>query len=296
MRLIDFFFALRPMVLVPAWSFVIVGYGLARADGATPFPSERFCLLTLVLVATYLINQVVDYESDRLNDKGFFLQRGIFSRRLYVVAAIACLALALATAWVRQRSPELLLASAFLGVAYSLPPARLVARPGIDLVANGVGYGCLALLLGAGDAWAWSAAWGARLGAGFLAVATVFVHTTLLDLDGDRKSGKRTLGVALGRRRARLLAMGLGLGCVASAWWSGSSLLIAACAALAAASVGAATTPRWLSSRTLCVGGTGLFVVVAGVYAPAFLVCIVALTFLTRLYYRRRFALAYPSL
>ena len=34
MRLVDFFFAMRPLVLVPAWSFFVLGYGLASAESA----------------------------------------------------------------------------------------------------------------------------------------------------------------------------------------------------------------------------------------------------------------------
>ncbi len=296
MRVIDFFFALRPLVLVPAWSFLIVGYGLARADGAIAFPAERFTLLTLVLVATYLVNQVIDYESDRINGKGFFLQRGIFSRRLYVVVAVVCLALALGAAFVRARSPLLLAAAAALGVAYSVPPVRLVARPGWDLVANSAGYGCLALLLGAGDAAVWSHAWLLRAGAGFCAVAAVFLHTTILDFDGDRRTGKRTSGVALGRTRARVLAAVFGTLAVACAAWTGAAWLLLACAALALVCVAGVAWPERVSSRTVCVGGTAVFALVAGAYVPAYLAALVMLVVVTRWYYRRRFALAYPSL
>ena len=296
MRLVDFFFALRPMVLIPAWSFFIVGFGLARDDDRAAFPVARFVLLSLVLVATYLINQVVDYESDRINGKGLFLQRGIFSRRLYVGVAATCVALALAGAVGRSLSPGLIAASAALGVAYSVPPVRLVARPGWDLVANGLGYGCIALLLGAGESASTSAPWVARLAAGFLAVAAVFLHTTILDLEGDRSTWKRTSGVALGAVRTRNVAAWAATGGALSAWWAESTLLFVACAGLAVACLGAAVLSRWVSSRSVCVGGTAAFAGAAGVVQPVFLIAIVALTLLTRLYYKRRFALAYPAL
>jgi 4-hydroxybenzoate polyprenyltransferase len=296
MRLVDFFFALRPLVLVPAWSFFIVGFGLAHVDTAAPFPIERFTLLSLVLVAAYLINQVVDYESDRINDKGFFLQRGIFSRRLYVAVAVGCLGLALTAAIGRARAPGLLGASAALGLAYSVPPLRLVTRPGLDLLANGTGYGCLALLLGAGPAWSVSTLWMARLAAGFLAVAAVFLHTTVMDVDGDRRTGKRSIGVALGPERARSVAAWVGVGGAVSAWWSEATLLLVACATLAAVCVAAAALPQRLSSRTVCVAGTAMFALAAGVYEPLFLAAVAVLTLLTRLYYRKRFSLAYPAL
>lgn len=296
MRLVDFFFALRPLVLVPAWSFFIVGVGLSRVDAATAFPAERFFLLSLVLVGVYLINQVVDYESDRINNKGFFLQRGIFSRRLYVAAAAVCLATALTAAIVRARSPGLLVAAAALGLAYSVPPLRLVARPGLDLLANGIGYGCIALLLGAGSAWSPSVSWLARLLTGFLAVSAVFLHTTVMDADGDRRTRKRTIGVALGPERTRVVAAAAAVGCALSAWWGDATPLFAACAVLASMCVATAALPQRLSSRTVCVGGTALFACAAGAYEPLFLASVLALTLITKLYYRKRFSLAYPAL
>lgn len=296
MRWLDFFFALRPLVLVPAWSFFILGAGLARADAGAGFPTVRLLLLSLVLVATYLINQVIDFESDRINDKGYFLQRGIFSRRLYVAVAAACLASAMGAAVAGGHASRLLGASALLGLAYSIPPLRLAARPGLDLLANGLGYGCLALLLGAGDAWAWTPVWGARLAACFLAVAAVFLHTTALDLDGDRRTGKRTVGVVLGLARTRAAAAVMATFAAASAAWSAAPQLVVACAVLAIACVAAWLAPQRVGSRSVCVGGTALFAIVAGTFHPWFLLAIVALTALTRLYYKKRFSLAYPAL
>lgn len=296
MRWLDFFFALRPLVLVPAWSFFILGAGLAHADAGAAFPVVRLALLSLVLVATYLINQVIDFESDRINDKGYFLQRGIFSRRLYVVVASVCLMLALGAAVAGGHAPALLGASALLGLAYSIPPLRLSARAGLDLLANGLGYGCLALLLGAGDAWSWSVPWGARLAACFLAVAAVFLHTTALDIDGDQRTGKRTVGVVLGLARTRGVAAGVATSAAASAAWSGAPQLIAACTVLALACVWSGVAPRQVSSRSICVGGTALFAVIAAMFQPWFLVAILVLAALTRIYYKKRFSLAYPAL
>lgn len=300
MRLLDFFFAMRPLVLVPAWSFFLLGAGMARVE---PFPTLRFLLLSVVLAAAYLINQVVDAESDRVNDKGFFLQRRIFTPRLYVFVATASLGVALCVGLWRQDSPRLLLVAAALGLAYSLSPLRLSGRPGFDMLANALGYGGVALALGAGSleslggiAALTRSPWGPRLLACMLAVAAVFLHTTVLDLEGDRRTGKRTTGVALGPERSRSMAAALGLGATAAALFAESPLLLGATGLLAMGVVAAWLRPRRVGSAAIAVGGTALFATAAGVGAPAFPLALLVLVAVTRLYYKRRFNLTYPSL
>ncbi|MFQ5600332.1 MAG: UbiA family prenyltransferase [Candidatus Krumholzibacteriia bacterium] len=296
MWLVDFFFALRPLVLVPAWSFFILGHGAARAGaGGVPFPGERFAVLSVLLCAVYLVNQVVDFESDRLNGKGLFLQRGVFTRRLYLGVAAGALAVGIGWAFARGESPLLLTAAAALGLAYSVPPVRLAARPGLDFLANATGYGALAFVLGAGEH-ALEGPGASRVIACMLAVGTVFLHTTLLDLQGDRRTSKRTSGVALGPQRTRAAAAFFGVGAAAAAALSQSGVLLAACAVVALLSVAAALRPENVHNRTVCVGSTALFALAASTYVPPFIACIALLAVLTRIYYRLRFTLGYPAL
>jgi 4-hydroxybenzoate polyprenyltransferase len=268
--------------------------------GVEPFPTLRFVLLSVVLAAAYLVNQVVDAESDRLNDKGFFLQRRIFTPRLYVVAASVSLVVALGVGLWQEESPRLLLAAAALGLAYSLPPLRLSGRAGFDLLANALGYGGVALLLGAGSlqlpGGITSAPWGARLAACMLAVAAVFLHTTVLDLEGDRRTGKRTSGVALGPARTRAAAAALGIAAAVVALFAEATVLLGATLLLVLGVVAACLWPRRVGSAAVGVGGTAVFALAAGVGAPAFPLALIVLVGVTRLYYRRRFNLAYPSL
>lgn len=291
MRALDFFFALRPLVLIPAWSFFLLGHGLAATAA---FPALRFVLTSLVLAAVHLVNQVADTESDRINTKGFFLQRGIFSRRTYAAWAISALFLSLAAAFIWRETPLWLAGAAALGLAYSLPPLRLCGRPGLDVLANALGYGALAVLLGAGAREFPHAA--VRLAASALAVAAVFLHTTLLDLAGDRRTGKRTTGVFLGAPHTRAAAAILALGGAATAAAAAAPVLLGATAALAALCALAWMRPGWIGSSAVGVGGTALFALAAGVFVPLFPAALVLLVVSTRLYYRRRFALAYPSL
>jgi chlorophyll synthase len=285
-RFLDAFFALRPLVLVPAWSFFLLG---CRAD----FPALRFLALSLVLSGSYLVNQVVDFESDRLNGKGFFLQRGIFTGRAFAMLGTVLIATGLGLALARRDAVGWTAAAAFLGLAYSLPPVRLVARPGFDLAANAIGYGGIALVLGAGS---WSAAGAARVLACGLAVACVFLHTTLLDLEGDRRTGKRTSGVVLGVETSRRLAVLAGVASCAAAARAGTTAVALAAALTAFLALLAWTRPFVVTSRTTVVGATAVFALVAAARFPWFLLALAVLVAATRLYYRRRFGLRYPAL
>lgn len=288
MRLLDFFFALRPLVLVPAWSFFLLG--AASAAALHPFPAVRFLAMTLVLCGGYLVNQVVDFESDRVNGKGLFLQRGLFRRRTYVAAAVACSLAGVGVAAWTHEAPVRTAAAAALVLAYSIPPLRLSARAGLDLAANAAGYGILAPWIGAGS----SPPGLAFLTATALAVGAVFVHTTLLDVAGDRATGKTTLGVVLPPAVARGAAAALALPApllLARSGWPAAG----AAAVTAVLCVAAAVAPGRCTSRNVCVVSSAAFALAAAAVCLPFGAGVVALAVATRLYYARRFGLAYPA-
>jgi 4-hydroxybenzoate polyprenyltransferase len=101
-------------------------------------------------------------------------------------------------------------AVALLGWAYSAPPLRLKARPGADVTVNAAVVGVLGPLGG------WVAVTGTVDGfpwpvsvIGFLALAGLYLPTTLVDREADRRAGARTTAVALGVRATFELGFGL---------------------------------------------------------------------------------------
>ena len=90
LRLCDFVFVLRPLILIPAWSFYLIGAaqssGLGVPAGRFP-PATALKSLTAILIVAYLINQIFDKDTDRRNDKIFYLANGIFSERMLLVIA-----------------------------------------------------------------------------------------------------------------------------------------------------------------------------------------------------------------
>jgi chlorophyll synthase len=120
-------------------------------------------------------------------------------RRIAFAAAGAALAVGL---WIGAVFAAGALLSLVLGWLYSVPPARLKARPGADVAANALALGALGPLAGwtavhplAGFPWAISLQ-------GVLVGAALYVPTTLADHAADVASGYRTVAVRLGPRRA----------------------------------------------------------------------------------------------
>jgi 4-hydroxybenzoate polyprenyltransferase len=170
-----------------------------------------FWCLSGVLAAAYVLNQIFDLESDRLNGKGLFLTRRVFRIRTMLLIALVCFAgasLLYSNTRLIQRIP--LLAALVLSFVYSLPPLRLCARPWWDLAANAIGYGGLAFVIGGGAAS--NDVVPVILGAvpWVLLVAGTFLHTTILDVEGDAAAGKHTTTVIIGERRSALLSLAFG--------------------------------------------------------------------------------------
>lgn len=210
----DFLFVLRPVILVPAWAFYSLGahaHKVPRAFEHTAVIQSAFWCLSGVLACAYVLNQIFDIESDRLNGKGLFLTKRVFRPRTMLLIALVCFTGASLLFTNTHRIQHLPLVMALvLALIYSLPPLRLCARAWWDLAANAIGYGGLAFVIGHGalsndvmPAIVAAVPW-------VLLVAGTFLHTTILDVEGDAAAGKHTTTVVAGERRSALLSLGFG--------------------------------------------------------------------------------------
>jgi len=110
-----------------------------------------------------------------------------------------------------------------MSVLYSVPPARLKARAGWDLLINCVGFGALTPLAGWGIT-------GLPVPAGIRSVVIGFAFlfgalyppTQLYQIDEDRARGDRTLAIMLGESASLGFASGLAL--VAHLWFAWGAL------------------------------------------------------------------------
>lgn len=292
----DLVFATRPLILIPAWSFYLLG-AAATPDATYGLPSPTTLLsLTAILAMAYLLNQVFDRVSDERNDKCFFLARGIFRVRTFVLLAFVLFAAGSAA---YHRAPSnhhgALLAALVLSLIYSLPPIRLCSRPVLDAVANAVGYGGIAWLLGylAGGGEA-GEGWRPALPYVFL-VASVFLHTTLLDEEGDRMAGKQSTAVWLGTvRTARLALLLHGVALLAAILYGNATAVWVNALAMPASVF--AWRRRQRAASSIAVQGATIIVTAAAMWHwPAYAVVVIPLLWAARVYYYRRFGIRYPG-
>jgi 4-hydroxybenzoate polyprenyltransferase len=301
----DYIFLLRPMILIPVWTFFLLGaWHGSRSTGATPNgPSLLAGILTFtaIVAAAYIINQITDRETDRASGKLFLLSHGVISvRAAWTEAAFLAVSAVAASVLLLPRGfTAIILIGAWLGAAYSIEPYRLKKRAVLDVLANAVANGVLNTLAG------WIAVGAPLDGLAILApyplaVAAVHLSTTLADIEGDSKSGLRTSGVVLGRRKGIIISTALMACSFAAAvltrntpalYASGVSLLIFIIVSISErnrSSGQGILLPAKISTLSYSLAACVLF--------PAYIPLLAVTMILTRVYYAKRFGMRYPSL
>lgn len=214
-------FILASREILPAFGTWTAFFDAASQDGATArqffdtlstWLAQSGDLLLALLVmgpliwtATLLINDVHDLAGDRVNPRKARspLVQGVVSRGWAHGMAHLFAALSLAVAaLVNWTFFALVLADLVLAWTYSVPPLRLKTRPGADVAVNAIGVGLLSGFAGWSIVQPLAAFPFAFAPQGVLVAIAVYVPTTLVDLDADRKIGYLTLATHLGRRRA----------------------------------------------------------------------------------------------
>jgi len=191
--------------------------------GSSVFWAGYLCLFSLE-VATVLVNDVVDYPSDRSNR--FFstftggsrvLVDGLLSlREVQAGIGIALLAFVLASSWLLALSSAamsdllgVLGAMTVLALGYTAPPLKLCYR-GLGELDVALTHGIGVLLCGfvfGGGAWKDPLPWLLSVPL-LLAITPSIILSGIPDMDADVAVGKRTLAVRFGQRGALMLALG----------------------------------------------------------------------------------------
>jgi 4-hydroxybenzoate polyprenyltransferase len=256
-----------------------------------------FVSYSLLLGWSYVLNQIFDVEGDRINDKLFFLPRSIISLRYAWIFAHAALIASVLMAIPLGTSYHILFGiSLLLGYAYSGPPFRLKDRPFLDVLSNALGYGGLNLLVGISLTAPLSARFTLHVAVYVLAVAAVFLNTTIPDIKGDRQAGKRSTGVLLGRNRTLGLSSGLFLVVLVLSWIVRDPISLTAGGFGLLFTVLALHRPGDLFPKLAFRVPSAVFLLSVALRYPPLLVLLVLTLVSLRLYYKWRFGLLYPSM
>jgi 4-hydroxybenzoate polyprenyltransferase len=309
-KLTDLFFTLRPVILIPVWGFSIFGYYRAVDINPLKINEYWFTISPLVYAAflffsisvgvVYVMNQLADIEVDKKNGGLPLIASGIVSVK---AAWFLCATGTLITIIMPLFTPYKLLSffsglTILIGYIYSFKPFFLSGRVIFDFLSNATGYGVIAFGVG------WYLG-GRELFSGdflcaslpyFLLMSAGSINSTIPDIKGDQAEGKNTTAVILGAFRSHLLSTSILLSAGIAAMIQ-KDLLALFCAIL--------SLPVYflyiikqrtiLMEATYKVGGA-LCMMCAFLVMPMFIPISLSVFFCTRIYFRLRHAVEYPSM
>jgi len=223
---LDYLFVLRPMLFFPGWSTMLAGF-LISYKSEFFYPSSAvidinyleisFLLISFAMImgSVFVLNQIADRESDRINQKLFLISNEFISlKRAYTEVWILSIIGLLIGLYI-----DLLVFNIYVffliltGYLYNYRPAELKNKPWGSLYANAL-MGWFAFAIG----WVANSAFSFDLiieSLPYLFFNTaLYLFTTLPDINGDESSNKNTLAVKYGIRTIILSAFflfGIGL-------------------------------------------------------------------------------------
>jgi len=213
-QLFDYVFIARPILMYPVWTFFLAGFWGGERFSTGAFFSEQYVLnisifsaTTLVMGSAYIVNQIQDVETDRINNKFFILTQDAISLKTAWIQAGFMVVLGLAIGFFLDISIGFGLVVLFIlaGFLYNFPPASFKDRPFGGMLINGIG-GYIIYSIG------WSLVAGELVlpvqGVSYIfAVMALYIYTTLPDMKGDRKTDKITFGVKFGIETSVIVAL-----------------------------------------------------------------------------------------
>ena len=122
----DYFFINRPILFFPGWTTMFIGkwLGEQKQSGFSPaifediFPLFSDLILLLGFAALmggcFILNQIRDRETDRLNEKLFFIHKDLIPLRNAWLEAISLIVLGLAVLSIFKNSDLLIVAIIFI--------------------------------------------------------------------------------------------------------------------------------------------------------------------------------------
>ena len=301
-RIADYFFAARPMLILPVWSIYLVSLHYHHQLAEKEFSMENLAVLTgltLLIAGAYYVNQIFDKETDRINRKVLFLHNHLVNEKTLMTLFILFSVMAVAFATLYSKVVFFIYLQIFgLGFIYSAPPLRLKDRPISGLLVNAYVFGLLvplsimpnitqhnAGLLGWDNPFYF-----------FLSVLSVHILTTLPDVLGDKNSGKKTIGAVLPMKIAILLSFCAFTGAALVALQSGFIFLVIIAGVAAVVTLAALINPADKLILLAAKLPILLLTLLAGYFYPVFLLFVVVLILASRAYYKRRFNITYPKL
>ncbi len=302
--LFDYLFILRPFILIPVWNFFLIGNHLASPEHRLALKSFLgLAVYTMLMGGIYILNQITDIDTDRLNRKLFILSENHLPIRNAYIEMFFLWFSALLLAWFFGYLFFIIaIISLIIGVLYSLPPVKLKGKPFLDTLSNGFGYGVINFAAGWVMQRPLEAAAFMKFLPYFLSISAVFINTTIVDMAGDKKAGEITTAVFLSEARSYVVSFILMISAILLSLHQ-KDLICLIPAAL--------STPLFLYaaihnilkgkiSRSITIASfrlPGLIItIITCILYPVIIPFIVLVILGMKIYYKKRFGINYPTL
>jgi 4-hydroxybenzoate polyprenyltransferase len=303
LKVLDYLFVLRPTLLFPVWTVVLVGHWAQLRFGTNtvfeksiPFTIWVIAIYSLLMGAVFILNQLEDIETDKINQKLYLIADGIIAKR-YAILELILLACApfLMLFWSRWDLFFLMILSfVVMGWSYSSNPLNLKSSPWGGIIANILGYFLV-----------FSVGWSIY---GELSIVTIvyaipyvlgilgiYFFTTIPDIPGDRNAHKVTVAVKYGtgptiKMGLMVNTLGMMLGFYNQDWVIFIPTLFMLpfyFKTLFSKSVNDVLLTNKIATLVLSLVVCTRF--------PVYLLVIIVIYFLAKWYYRQRFQIDYPS-
>jgi len=281
LRVLDYFFFARPVLFFPAWSTLL----LLSKD--VPLNGMIFFITACVMGSCFVINQIADVESDKINGKCLFLNESIISYKQAILYAALLFILSISFSTTYQ----LFLVCIFFlvtGVLYNLKPFHWKQFPFLGALANFL-MGFFIAFFAYPDL---SFVNEKELVGLSVLNFVVYILTTLPDIKGDKRTQKRTIGVVLGEQNSIFLCIVFSV--VNFFLLSDRTELL-----LIQTILFGLLVFQSLAKRSYIIVMIKIVLMaqalVACFFYPFYLILILGMFFGGRWYYKKRFSLTYPS-
>lgn len=301
----DFIVLLRPTLLVPVWTFFLLGdFWVKGGFTAHPVIKNRFSpefiisiiAFSLMMGGVYILNQIIDRASDKENKKLFLISEGYIKLRSAVIEMVILWIISFLLILKFPLTYKIIFIISFImGILYSLPPIQLKARPFLDLIANAGGYGILNFSIGYLTQKVASPALWFHTIPYFLAVGAVFINTTIPDILGDKSAGEITTGVFLGEKRALLLSLIFIIGSIVSSYLIKDWICLTASVISFPFFINAYIHRSMKSVLYSIRIPAPILVIIISVFYPLFFAILLCIFLGLKFYYKKRFNFNYPG-
>lgn len=302
-HILDYFFVLRPILFFPGWTTTLAGY-LAAKRSLKPFDlfnADVYLILVcissaMVMGAGFIVNQIKDKESDRINRKLFFLSEGVTHQRSILVETwiLVCSSLVIAAfiSWIMLIIHALALL--LITVVYNLKPFALKDKAFGSFFANTL-MGTFAFMFG------WYAADQSFLSFAVNAWPYIFFNTalyfltTIPDVEGDRQASKKTVCVVYGIRATVYWAFAFEMMAVLLSFHRMDWIMLVTSVLTLPLFIRLILRKNTAAAILTIKFGLLFFSLIVGIFFPGYIFLIILFFFLTRFYYRKRFNMNYPN-